>query len=214
MFKKLAIEISNYYNWLESYSNQVVFEYDRFMELKNNNPLLIPSDEINKCWQYHILSTESYIDYCTKKYKKFIHYNLNKIINKQNRINETIDAYKKIYHYFKYPIVWSLSSNMQIYEHVKLNNIKLFIKDKILIYSCCNNDTIHDLKHILSLQYNCKKDNIKIGFNNINNIYTNNIYNINNINQIYNIILGKYLIDSIYLNHLYINNLKEFIVEI
>jgi hypothetical protein len=95
---------------------------------------------------------------------------------------------------------------MHIYEHLKLNNIKLFIKDKIFIYSCSNNDTINDLKHILSLQYNCNKNNIKIGFNNINNIY--------NINQMYKIILGKHLIDSIYLNHLYINNLKEFIVEI
>ena len=214
MFKNLATELSNYYNWLDSYSNQVVFEYERFMDLKNNNPLLIPPDEINKCWQYHILSTESYQEYCISRFKKFIHYNLDKKINKKDRINETINAYNKLYYSFKYPIVWLIYTNMNIYEHIKLNNIKLFIKDKILIYSCSNNDTINDLKHILSLQYNCNKDNIKICFNNINNIYTNNIHNIHNINQLYKIILGKYLIDSIYLNHLYINNLKEFIVEI
>ena len=212
MFKNLANQLANYYNWLDTYSEQVVFEYNKFMELKNNYNSIIPPDEINKCWQFHILSTESYNSYCMTKFNKFIHYNLDKVINKEQKINETIEIYKKVFYAFKYPIVWSLSTKISSYEHLKLNNIKLYIKDNILLFSCTNNDTIKDLKHIIGLKYNLNTNDIKISFSNKNDIYNNNINNIPNICHLYKLNKISFLPDCIHLINLYNYYIKELIV--
>lgn len=212
MFKKLINQIANYYNWLDTYSEQVVFEYNRFMELKINHHSIIPPDEINKCWQFHILSTESYNNYCMTKFKKFINYNLDKVINKEQKINETIEIYKNVFFTFKYPIVWSISTKIPSYEHLKLNNIKLYIKDNILLFSCTNNDTIKDLKYIIGLKYNL--NDIKITFSNRYDIYTNNINNIPIICHLYKLNKISVLPDCIHLNNLYNYNIKELIVNL
>lgn len=40
--------ISIYYNWDFNYTNQVIFEYERFMILRATNPNLSPSNSIDK----------------------------------------------------------------------------------------------------------------------------------------------------------------------
>lgn len=66
--------ISHYYRWTYQYTVQVIFEYERFLQLRFVEPKLSPSDTIDKLWHIHILDTLSYYSYCADKFKKIIHH--------------------------------------------------------------------------------------------------------------------------------------------
>ena len=68
----IIIGLSDYYNWLPIYCQYVVFEYERFLYLVNIEPNLICPNNINRCWQYHILDIRHYYIYCRKKFNKVI----------------------------------------------------------------------------------------------------------------------------------------------
>lgn len=96
MLKTLSKYIAEYYNWLDSYANILVIEYDKFMELVAlSGKQLIGPEDIEKCWQAHILNTELYHQYCMGRFGRIIHY---KILNlsSQERV-EQIDKTYKLY---------------------------------------------------------------------------------------------------------------------
>jgi hypothetical protein len=115
-------QIAKYNNWTLVYTNKVIQEYERFMHLKSINSTnislkLIPSDDIDKLWQYHILSTELYYNYCMNKFNKIIHYNPSNAINpfcllsnlneRREELLNTLKCYKLTYQNFINPEVWN-----------------------------------------------------------------------------------------------------------
>ena len=147
--------ISNYYTWLDSYSKMVLYEYELFMKLFIKYDNLMPSEDIEKCWQYHILITQSYHDFCMAKCKKFIHYNMALNSNcgkdqnlKQKMIIYTYKIYYSEYGPFKYKIPWNNSfgrviHNKQNHLFVEFKFIKNHKKEKLLPLF---NETIGTLK--------------------------------------------------------------------
>ena len=112
-------QISQYNNWTLEYCNKVIFEYERFMILRCNNINTGPSDDINKLWQYHILNTEIYSNYCMIKFNKIIHHNPldnNDLISKKNKLFTSLNAYKSTFGEFKYQEVWSSNIIVNVIE--------------------------------------------------------------------------------------------------
>jgi hypothetical protein len=191
MLKQLAEYISKYYNWLYLYTVMVVFEYNRVMKiihLKSNNTLNdsnetfkldLPGD-IEKCWQAHILDTESYSKYCMKKFGKIIHYKPNLNNNKSNLNNKldiktTLDLYQEIYqekyNFPKYELVWRINGLSQDVIHSLICNIKLILFNNSNKYISSYNflpksfNTFQNIIDILSFKFNIHNKNIKIFIN-------------------------------------------------
>jgi hypothetical protein len=125
--------ISEYYNWLNEYTKMVVYEYDKFMEIVSctNNIRLIPPDDIEKCWQAHILYTELYYKYCINKFGRIINYKpIFNPINKKENIEKTYKLYLEKYGNTKNKIIWSLSNFSTQIKHnlVPIITINLYKK--------------------------------------------------------------------------------------
>lgn len=106
-------QIAKYHNWTADHCRKVVAEYERFLQLKASNHLLplSASDDIDKLWHFHILCTESYYNYCTNKYGKFIHHNLvdsSDQAQRQQRLINTNNCYRNTFGGFLYPEVWNV----------------------------------------------------------------------------------------------------------
>jgi hypothetical protein len=131
--------LSNYYSWLDGYTKMVLFEYEKFMLLHKKYDEICPSDDVEKCWQYHIMDTQTYSLFCDAICGKMIHYSIklnSDIVIDRNKKNEMMKKCRKCYcdEYgaFKYDIVWSSTLCRTIY-HLKSNSITLnfkFKKDK------------------------------------------------------------------------------------
>lgn len=125
----LTEQAAKYNNWTLEYCQQVIPEYERFIEIKANNSLteLTPSDDIKKMWQFHILNTEIYCNYCMSKFNKIIHHTLptsvqpnnltNLQSNKENYI-KTINLYKSTFGEFLFKNVWNIQLNFSVDEVV------------------------------------------------------------------------------------------------
>lgn len=101
--------ISKYNNWNIQYTYQVQFEYERFLELRNQDENLSPSDSIDLFWHTHILDTKFYYNYCMNKYKKIIHHNPIDSLNQEarkKRFETTILKYKEKFGDPVYLSVW------------------------------------------------------------------------------------------------------------
>ena len=171
MLKKLAEYISEYYNWLDVYSAMVVFEYDRIMKImfvKNYSKFNLP-DDIEKCWQAHILDTEFYSQYCMENFGKIIHYKplrLNK--NKDKDIKPILGFYQEKHNIPKYEIVWKIINfPIEIHHHlisnIKLNLFKMSGKSIITYhYSPNASDTFQTVIDILSSKYYVENKDINI----------------------------------------------------
>jgi hypothetical protein len=173
MLKKLAEYISEYYNWLDVYSAMVVFEYDRIMKImfvKNCSKFNLP-DDLEKCWQAHILDTEFYSQYCMENFGKIIHYKpqLNNIKNKDIKL--ILGFYQEKHNYPKYEIVWKINNCPIEIRHYLISNIKLNLfkmSGKYIIayhYSPNASDTFQTVVDILSSKYYVENKNIKIYIN-------------------------------------------------
>ena len=68
-------QVINTYGWAPEYAKAVAFEYARFIVLRNGNPKLSPSDDIDKFWHQHMLNTKNYYDYCNKYFARLVHHN-------------------------------------------------------------------------------------------------------------------------------------------
>ena len=118
--------IAKYNNWSIDFCNKVIFEFERFISIRSNNPNTSPSDYIDKLWHSIILNTEFYIDYCLKKFGKIIHHNtfdsfdLNQ---RKIRIINTINIYKSTYDSFMYPEIWNCNFDLSISDMEKLAHV-------------------------------------------------------------------------------------------
>ena len=173
MLKKLAEYISEYYNWLDIYSAMVVFEYDRIMKImfaKNCSNFHLP-DDIEKCWQAHILDTEFYSQYCIQHFGKIIHYKPNLNNTKNKDIKPILGFYQEKHNIPKYEIVWKINNFPIEIRHHLISNIKLNLfkmSGKSIIsynYSPNASDTFQTVIDILSSKYYVENKNIKIYIN-------------------------------------------------
>ena len=166
LMDRFIVELSNYYNWLSIYCEYVVFEYERFLVIANNNRhlYLIPSEDIEKCWQYHVLYMEFYNDYCMKRFQRLIIYKPLKTDNNAhvNKILECRQLYFKKFGNAKYEMVWNRMSIKQISKHTDKNIFYLFILNEQYSYSPIIGETILTLKEMAGKKLNLNKDKIQI----------------------------------------------------
>jgi hypothetical protein len=117
--------ISKYYNWSLDYTNQVIFEYERFIYLKSNNPNVCPSTDIYKLWKYHNLVTENYYNYCLSKYNKIINFDFIDNLDKDQYISmllNTITLYKSAFGEITYKDIWNCNITLSIEQLLLFNN--------------------------------------------------------------------------------------------
>jgi hypothetical protein len=198
MLDYLINYVSKYYNWLDTYSTMVVYEYTKFLHIFNltTNIKLIPTDDIERCWQVHILNTEEYYKYCIEKFGKIIHYKPN-LIKKKEDINKTYKIYLQNYGEPKYKLVWTINNFNILIVHNLIPEIKLTVLDKlnkiIGIYNYYPNsvETFEIIIDLINIRFNCNKKNIKIYIDrsktsnlNLKNIYQT--FKLNNNGQIPN----------------------------
>jgi len=65
-------KISQFYGWNLDLTKQIIFEYERFLQIKSIQNDVVPSEKINMCWEYHILNMEFYFNYSNTKFNKII----------------------------------------------------------------------------------------------------------------------------------------------
>jgi len=111
--------IAKHYNWSIDYTNQVIYEYERFMYLKANFIDILQSEDIDKLWKYHILLPENYYNYCISKFGKIINYNQIEILeNNYCKISNTLTYYKNTFGEITYKDVWMFNLKLNIEQIV------------------------------------------------------------------------------------------------
>ena len=121
-------KIANYNNWSIEYTNDVIFEYERFLLIKSNNIDSIPSDKIEKLWKFHILSMENYKNYCNQKFNKIINYDHTNEISSEEKLKKiinTIKIYKCMFGTVLYPDIWSFECK---FTFADLDKISFFFE--------------------------------------------------------------------------------------
>ena len=103
--------ISKYNKWSLNFTTQVQFEYERFLELRNIDEKLSPSDLIDIFWHTHILDTKSYYDYCINKFGKIVHHNPSDSLNQEARKNRFCSTLNKYKEKFGSPIYFEIWNN-------------------------------------------------------------------------------------------------------
>ena len=153
------------YNWTPDYTDNVLYEYMRFIVLRSTNLNLSPSDDIDKCWHIHLLNPVKYYDYCIKTFNKIIDHNPEMSYDQQAkkiRLANTILEYKKRYGELKYPNVWGVHNithddkseiklkiifSLEPIEGTShLKNSDMLYHGKTLTIKCNNKTTINDLR--------------------------------------------------------------------
>jgi hypothetical protein len=111
-------QISKHYNWTLEYYNKVGVEYERFMILKSNINQVLPSDDIEKLWIYHLYTTDNYSNYCLSKFNKIINYTIIKKTDTdyKNNFYQTINYYKNTFGEFKFPEIWNCTISITVLE--------------------------------------------------------------------------------------------------
>lgn len=172
--KNIIIYISEYYGWLDTYSQIIAIEFDKFMELVVfKQTRLIGPEDIEKCWQALVLDTELYTKYCTTRFGKFIHYKILKLDQKlrSEQLKLTIKLYLEKYGYIANKMVWSQSQYSKIIKPTIEYQIKLNIQTKSgvnnlnLIYQFNSCDNFLNVKEIFGFKYQVPLRQIKIFIN-------------------------------------------------
>jgi hypothetical protein len=132
--------IAKYYNWNIDYTNQVIYEYEKFIYLKSKYNDIIPSIDIDKLWKYHIFSVNEYYNYCMQNCGKIINYDPFEEINIQ-KISNTINSYKNIFGDILYKNIWIFDVKVNIDEIGILSNIYSTLPNNNLILQ--NNNPIY-----------------------------------------------------------------------
>lgn len=177
MLKTISKYIAEYYNWLDSYTDILVIEYNKFMDLVfASGKQLIGPDDIEKCWQAHILHTELYYQYCMGRFGKILHY---KILNldSQTRIEE-IDKTYKLYvsKHMSAPnkLIWTKPIFQKAVIHYIKQQIEINIWSKLgtkyLVFTHEFNsaENFGYIKQLVSYKYQISIDLIKIYVNKLN----------------------------------------------
>lgn len=119
-------DISKYHRWTNEYTIKLMTEYERFMILRANFDNISPSDNIDKLWHFHILSTQKYAEYCINKFGRIIHHNpLDALDQKKRneRLQNTIMYYKKKFGEFKYPEIWNIKPKIIVPDRINNRGI-------------------------------------------------------------------------------------------
>jgi hypothetical protein len=109
---KLVNQVMSIYKWTQEYTKTVVFEYERFLQLRKDSDKLSPSDDIDKVWHQHILNTKYYYDYCYMRFDKFIHHDPYDSLDqdsRKKRIENTLRYYIVIFKEIPNKLVWKYS---------------------------------------------------------------------------------------------------------
>jgi len=153
----IIIGLSNYYGWLITYCQFVVFEYERFLALEHNYGNLLAPEIIEQCWQYHILNMKHYQDYCIKQFNKIISYKPIYFANSNDR-NDKILLTKKYYnkHYgnFFHSMVWIHNVCSRMTKHTTNKKILLYVKNKCIEHIPYVGETILTLRETASKKLN------------------------------------------------------------
>jgi hypothetical protein len=96
-------QVSDIYDWSSDYADLVIFEYERFLELRNENETLSPSDDIDRVWHQHILNTRHYEEYCKTHFSRLVHHDptdsldqVARMVRLKNTINTYLEKFKII----------------------------------------------------------------------------------------------------------------------
>jgi hypothetical protein len=163
----LLLSMSNYYSWLDAYTRMVSFEYDRFMKLHKKYDNIVPSEDIEKCWQFHIMCTNEYSMYCNTICGKFIHYNVGINSDGSNKklmmIEKCKQCYKSEYGDYIHSQPWS--SFLNTVSHLNNNSVCLnfkFMKEPNACDFFIPNsfDTIGSIKKYLCESLECEPLNL------------------------------------------------------
>ena len=183
--------LSDYHNWLTSYCQLVVFEYERFMSLEFKHKNLVAPEIIEQCWQYHVLNMEHYYNYCKKKFKNIIPYKpkyFENINDKLLELKKTKEYYYLEYGAIKNSLVWMNNKYDRMIKHDKIKIIFIHINDfqKEYKYTPLPNETILTLCQTTAIKYNIKIKNICIFLSDcmktVDNFNLEQIYRLNNYN--------------------------------
>lgn len=175
----IVIGLSKYHNWLTSYCQFIIFEYERFIYLEFKFKNLIAPEIIEQCWQYHVLNMEHYYRYCHAKYKKVIPYKPSYFENeneKKVKINKTMELYNSEYGNIKYVCIWSNNSCFdRTLNHTNINKLILFVHNKSFNYFPILQDNISTLRELTSSKYNINVDKVFIFINKRDEKYNYNL---------------------------------------
>jgi hypothetical protein len=170
----------------------VIYEYEKFLNLYYLTPNinLIPPDDIERCWQAHILDTELYYKYCISKFGKILHYKLN-LFKKKEDIAHTYKLYLQKYGEPKYKLIWTISTFRNMIKHNLIPEIKLDIYDKfnklIQCYYFYPNslDTFDKIFIFINIRYNINVQRCKIyiDINKANNINLKQVTEVFKLNK-------------------------------
>jgi hypothetical protein len=171
--------IAKYHNWTIEYTNQVIHEYERFINLKATNTNIIPSEDINNLWQYHILNPSEYYNYCNTRFGKIIDYTfIDENLDIFTNISNTLIQYKNVFGDITYKNVWIFNLKLNIEQFNLLNNsqsTKSTIQPFQTIQSNQHFQTTQTIRtNIISYPpYNDNKP--EVGFFKLYIVYKNNI---------------------------------------
>ncbi len=159
-------------SWNSEYTISVIYEYERFIQLKSVNENVLPSEDIYKVWRNHIIFTDEYYKYCFQRYNKLINFEINKYENnngnnndKITRLLNTLTLYKSTFGEITHKNVWNCNIILNIEELTSYVN---------------NMNNINNTNNFNSMN-NTNNFNSMNNMNNFNSM--NNINNANNFNM-------------------------------
>lgn len=168
--KTITKYIGDYYGWLDTYTQIVVVEFDKFMELvvSKQNRLVGPED-IEKCWQALVLDTELYTRYCTARFGKYIHYKIVKFSSEQLKL--TTRLYLEKYGRIENKMVWAQTLFSKMVKPTIDYQIKINVQTKLgqnclnLNYQFNSCESFYHIKEIFGFKYQIPIYKIKIFIN-------------------------------------------------
>ncbi len=177
MLRTISKYISDYYNWLDSYADIVVIEYDKFMELVAvSGKQLIGPEDVEKCWQALVLDTELYYKYCMGRFGKIIHYkilNLS-ILEHQQELSKTYKLYLGKFTNTPNKFVWAVIPFSKPIKHFVKYEIEINVWSKAgvkyvgLIHGFNSSESFGYIKELVGNKYQIPVNLMKIYINKIN----------------------------------------------
>jgi len=215
MLKTISIYIADYYNLLEAYTDILVIEYDKFMDLvfASNKQLICPED-IEKCWQALVLDTELYYQYCMRKYGKIIHYKILKLSSQERnqQIDKTYKLYINKHSVVPNKLIWSKPIFSKSLYHWNKQQIDINVLSKsgkkyfILTHGFNSVDNFGNIKELIAYKYQVSVGLIKIYVNKINL----SELTISNICEFYKLDPKLEILDSINISGIYSFGVASF----
>lgn len=215
MLKTISKYIAGYYNWLDSYTDIVVIEYDKFMDLvfTSENQLIGPED-IEKCWQALILHTELYYEYCMKKFRKIVHYKILKLSSQERteQIEKTYKLYVSKHMCIPNKLIWAKPIFAKPIYHFDNQQIEINVWSKSgtkyfsLTHEFNSVENFGFIKELIGYKYQIATGFMKIY---VNRLGVSEII-LSNIRSFYKLDVKLEIPDSLNISGLYSFGIKSF----